>query len=294
VVDCGTDTRLRAGRPRQRRQHQLDRLVGYCDHLGGEGGGEDAVGAESPPRDGPEGAQGPEQGVEEIDGEAGRFRRPFQHVARCGPLAPLVDRELARRDARASSAWSQRREERSRTRASLDSGSFLPAASISSPPQCCGIAPGLVFPTCSRQDGPTECFGSVAMGAVIEPPPGKEPVMRVMRRAAVLMILLGLSLGTSGIFAAPARSQAHRPAKTAVRRGAGLFEVLWRGIVEGWMKEGPRIDPLGSSNSSNGTQIPDTKEGPGADPLGSAGSSNGSQAPSTESGAGSDPLGSPR
>ena len=54
--------------------------------------------------------------------------------------------------------------------------------------------------------------------------------MRVMRRAAVLMVLLGLSLGTPGIFAAPARSQAHRPAKTAAWSATHLFDALWSRI----------------------------------------------------------------
>ena len=74
--------------------------------------------------------------------------------------------------------------------------------------------------------------------------------MRVMRRAAVLMVLLGLSLGTPGIFAAPARSQAHRPAKTAGRSSVHLFGGLWGWIAGGWMKAGPGIDPLGSPSSS--------------------------------------------
>jgi hypothetical protein len=78
--------------------------------------------------------------------------------------------------------------------------------------------------------------------------------MRVIRRAAVLMVLLGLSLGTPGIFAAKARSQAPRPAKTAARSGVQLFDALWSRIAGGWIKAGPGIDPLGSPSSSNGSQ----------------------------------------
>src|SRR3954466_6065153 len=95
--------------------------------------------------------------------------------------------------------------------------------------------------------------GSAAMGAAGEPPPGKEPVMRVMRRAAVLMVLLGLSLGTPGIFAAPARPRAPRPAKTAGWSALQYLDALWSRIA-GHTKEGPGIDPLGSPGPSNGTQ----------------------------------------
>jgi hypothetical protein len=106
------------------------------------------------------------------------------------------------------------------------------------------------------------------MEAAGEPPPGKEPVMRVMRRAAVLMVLLGLSLGTPGIFAAPARSRVPRPAKTAARSGVLLFDALWGRVAGGWIKEGPGIDPLGRPNPSNGTQTQNIDAGPGIDPWG--------------------------
>jgi hypothetical protein len=92
--------------------------------------------------------------------------------------------------------------------------------------------------------------------------------MRVMRRAAVLMVLLGLSLGTPGIFAAPARSQAHRPAKTAGRSSVHLFGGLWGWIAGGWMKAGPGIDPLGSPSPTNRMPPQNIDEGPGIDPWG--------------------------
>jgi hypothetical protein len=110
--------------------------------------------------------------------------------------------------------------------------------------------------------------GSVAMEAAGEPPPGKEPVMRVLRRAAVLMVLLGLSLGTPGISAA-ARLQPHRPAKTAAWSGVQLFDALWRRLA-GWMKEGLGSDPLGrpQPGPTNGTQTQNVDAGCGIEPLG--------------------------
>ena len=92
--------------------------------------------------------------------------------------------------------------------------------------------------------------------------------MRVMRRAAVLMVLLGLSFGTPGIFAAPAPSRAPRPAKTAAWSAAQLFEAVWSRVAGGWIKAGPGADPLGSPSSSNGTQTQNVDEGPRIDPLG--------------------------
>ncbi|HET9209049.1 MAG TPA: hypothetical protein VFR03_01550 [Thermoanaerobaculia bacterium] len=67
-----------------------------------------------------------------------------------------------------------------------------------------------------------------------------------MRRAAVLMVLLGLSLGTPGIFAAPARSRAPRPARTAAWSAVQLFEAVWSRVAGGWIKAGPGIDPWGN------------------------------------------------
>jgi hypothetical protein len=93
--------------------------------------------------------------------------------------------------------------------------------------------------------------------------------MRVLRRAAVLMVLLGLSLGTPGIFAAKPRSEAVRPAKAAAWNAAGLLEVVW-GRIGGWLKEGPRIDPLGSpqAGSTNGAQPQGLDAGCTINPLG--------------------------
>jgi len=91
--------------------------------------------------------------------------------------------------------------------------------------------------------------------------------MRVLRRAAVLMVLLGLSLGTPGIFAAPARSQAPRPAKTASWSAVQIFDVLWSRIA-GWTKAGLGSDPLGSPNPSNGTPTQNIDAGCTIEPLG--------------------------
>ncbi len=104
--------------------------------------------------------------------------------------------------------------------------------------------------------------------------------MRVARRAAVLMVLLGLSLGTPGIVAAPARSQALHPARTAAWSAVQLFEAV-RSRIAGWVKEGPGSDPLG------------TKAGLGIDPWGNpqAGSANGAPAGSLDAGCEINPWG---
>ena len=92
--------------------------------------------------------------------------------------------------------------------------------------------------------------------------------MRILRRAAVLMVLLGLSLGTPGIFAAPARSRAPRPARTAVWSALQFLDTLWSRVAGGWMKAGPGIDPLGSPSPTNRMPPQNIDEGPGIDPWG--------------------------
>jgi hypothetical protein len=123
-----------------------------------------------------------------------------------------------------------------------------------------------------------------------ESPPGKELVMRILPRAAVLMVLLGLSLGTPGVFA-KSRSQAPRPARTAVWSALQFVDALWSRVAEGWIKEGPRIDPLGSPGSSNGTQPQNIDAGPGIDPLGSPSSTNRTQPQNIDEGPGINPWG---
>jgi hypothetical protein len=91
--------------------------------------------------------------------------------------------------------------------------------------------------------------------------------MRVLRRAAVLMVLLGLILGTPGIFAAPARPREHRPAKTAGWSAVQIFDALWSRIA-GWTKAGLGIDPLGNPSPSNGTPTQNVDAGCTIEPLG--------------------------
>lgn len=94
--------------------------------------------------------------------------------------------------------------------------------------------------------------------------------MRVLRRAAVLMVLLGLSLGTPGIFAAPAHPRAHHPAKTAAWNGGRLFEAVWHRVAENWLKAGLGSDPLGSPQAgpTNGSQTQNVDAGCTIEPLG--------------------------
>ena len=115
--------------------------------------------------------------------------------------------------------------------------------------------------------------------------------MRVLRRAAVLMILLGLCLGTPGTFAKP-RSEAPRPASTAGWSAVQLFDALWSRLA-GWVKAGLGSDPLGSprAGATSGSQPQDTKEGPRIDPLGSPSPSNGAQTQSIDEGCTIEPLG---
>lgn len=114
-----------------------------------------------------------------------------------------------------------------------------------------------------------ERSGSAAMGAAGEPPPGKEPVMRALRRAVVLMVLLGLSLGAPGVFAANRRPEAPRAAKTAAWSGVPFLAAL-RSRIAGWMKAGAGSDPLGSpqAGSANGAPAQSLDSGCGIEPLG--------------------------
>jgi hypothetical protein len=94
--------------------------------------------------------------------------------------------------------------------------------------------------------------------------------MRVLRRAAVL-ILLGLSLGTSGAAAAKARPEIPpRPARAATRSALGLFAPLWRRVTGAWAKEGCGLEPWGRCGTSTpgGTPNQDTDAGCGIEPWG--------------------------
>ena len=92
--------------------------------------------------------------------------------------------------------------------------------------------------------------------------------MRVIRRAAVLMVLLGLSLGTPGIFAA-ASAKAHRPAKVEVRSGFQIFEAVRSRIAGVWMKAGCTINPWGQCQTSPAPQTQSLDAGCTISPWGS-------------------------
>ena len=84
-----------------------------------------------------------------------------------------------------------------------------------------------------------KALGSAAMGAAGEPPPGKELVMRVLRRAAVL-ILLGLTLGTPWAGATPPR-----PAGTTPQR---FLDYLGGLLTSFWLKTGCTLDPTAAAH----------------------------------------------
>lgn len=90
--------------------------------------------------------------------------------------------------------------------------------------------------------------------------------MRVPRKAAVL-VLLALSLGTSGLFAAKAPSEG-RSAKAATRSAAHLFDTLWSRVAGVWSKAGCGIDPLGQCSTSTAPSTQNADVGCGMDPWG--------------------------
>ncbi len=112
--------------------------------------------------------------------------------------------------------------------------------------------------------GTREAWDSAAMGAAGEPPPGKELVMRVLRRAAVL-ILLGLTLGTPWAGASPLRpaAQSH-PSRRATAQH--VLDYLGGLLTSFWLKTGCTIDPNG--RCAPGTQTRNIDAGCGMDPLG--------------------------
>jgi hypothetical protein len=132
------------------------------------------------------------------------------------------------------------------------------------PGQCCTIARGAGSSTRFRTRL-TERPGSAVMEAG-ESPPRKEPIMRVLRKAAVL-VLLGLSLGTSGVFAAQAQSEGPRHPAKVVTPGASYIAPVWHRFVGLWLKAGCTINPLGQCHSIPGTQS-QSDSGCGIDPLG--------------------------
>ncbi len=113
--------------------------------------------------------------------------------------------------------------------------------------------------------------GSTAMETAGEPPPGKEPVMRVVRRAAVL-ILLGLSLGFPGASLAKARPEKTPPqTRGAALNALDLLNSLSHFLTRLGFKADCSIDPLGqcmASTPAPGAQTQNTEAGCGMDPLG--------------------------
>lgn len=88
--------------------------------------------------------------------------------------------------------------------------------------------------------------------------------MRILRVAAVL-VLLGLSLGTSGASAAKARSErSPHPAKTAIRSAVQLWDL----VRDVRIKAGCGTDPLGRCLPSLAPPTQNTDEGCRIDPWG--------------------------
>jgi len=117
------------------------------------------------------------------------------------------------------------------------------------------------------------------MGAAGEPPPGKETkVMRIVRRAAVL-ILLGLTLGTPWAGASPLRLAEATPRRVLDYLG-GLLASLW-------LNGGCTIDPDG--HCAPGAPVQGTNTGCTMDPNGRC--TPGTQNPGTDGGCTIDPLG---
>src|SRR4051812_43726638 len=113
------------------------------------------------------------------------------------------------------------------------------------------------FPTRFRAPYLPERSGSAVMEAAAEPPPGKEPVMRILRNTVVL-VLLGLTLGAPWASAAAARPQksvqTRPPVQADAVLGVGSF------LTSLWQAAGCRIDPWGIFSAGD--------EGCGLDPLG--------------------------
>jgi len=78
--------------------------------------------------------------------------------------------------------------------------------------------------------------------------------MRVHRKAAVL-VLLGLSLGTPGVFAAKARSEGPPRPATSVTRSAIHASPLWNRFLSDLLKAGCTINPLGGCGTNSPSQI---------------------------------------
>src|SRR4029077_20080654 len=111
----------------------------------------------------------------------------------------------------------------------------------------------------------------------------KEPVMQVLRRAAVL-ILLGLSLGISGAHAATVRSDVRHQAAWSATDRVGPW---WDFVMSVLTKAGCGTDPLGRCV----VNPPTTDAGCGIEPWGRCGTGPDNQALSAEEGCAADPWG---
>jgi hypothetical protein len=116
------------------------------------------------------------------------------------------------------------------------------------------------------------------MGVAGELPPGKERVMRILRRTAVF-VLLGLTLGTPWVGASPPR-----PAASTAQH---FLDYLGGLLTSFWLKGGCIMDPLGRCATGTQTQNPDG--GCTMDPNGRC--APGTQILSTDSGCTIDPDG---
>ena len=111
------------------------------------------------------------------------------------------------------------------------------------------------------------------MATAGEPPPGKESVMRVVR-SAVVLILLGLTLGMPQASLAKARSEHARPEpRGATLNTFDLLRSLSRFLSPLGFKAGCRIDPWGqclpsTPTTTPGAQSQDTEAGCRLDPWG--------------------------
>jgi hypothetical protein len=112
--------------------------------------------------------------------------------------------------------------------------------------------------------------------------------MQVLCRAAVL-VLLGLSLGTSGTYAATTRSEVRPQTEWSAADRVGSW---WNLVLSAWAKAGCGIEPWGRCVEGHSAQAPETKAGPGTDPLGRFVVNPTTQTPNTaDAGCGTDPLG---
>jgi hypothetical protein len=111
--------------------------------------------------------------------------------------------------------------------------------------------------------------------------------MQVFRRATVL-VLLGLSLGTSGAYAAAACPEV-RP--QAARSAADRIGSWWNLVMTVWTKAGCVIDPWGRCAVSPASQTPHARERCRIDPLGRCVINPATQGLNAEEGCAADPWG---